>query len=89
MVGTTELAKRVAKKTGVTQKTARAVIQAFLAEIVDEVKKGNRVNLVGFGIFEQRIQKARKARNPKTQAIIKVPQKKKFAFKPSIKIKYL
>ena len=89
MVGISELAKNVAKKTGVSQKQAREVIKAFVDEVVTQVNKGERVNLVGFGIFERRVQKARKARNPRTKAVIHVPEKKKFTFKPSGKVKYL
>ncbi len=89
MVGISELAKNVAKKTGVSQKQAREVIKAFVEEVVTQVNNGERVNLVGFGIFERRVQKARKARNPRTKAVIHIPEKKKFTFKPSGKIKYL
>ncbi|MEM0447077.1 MAG: HU family DNA-binding protein, partial [Thermoplasmata archaeon] len=45
-------------------------------------------NLVGFGIFERRVQKERKARNPRTKQIINIPSKKKFTFRASSKIKY-
>ena len=89
MVGISELAKTVAKKAGVSQKQARAVIKAFVEEVVEQVNKGNKVNLVGFGIFERRVQKSRKARNPRTREIINVPQKKKFTFRASSKVKYL
>jgi DNA-binding protein HU-beta len=89
MVGISELAKSVSKKTGVSQKQAKEVIKAFVDEVIAQVNNGEKVNLVGFGIFERRVQKARKARNPRTKAIIHVPEKKKFAFKPSGKIKYL
>ncbi len=89
MVGISELAKSVSKKTGVSQKQAKEVIKAFVEEVIAQVNSGEKVNLVGFGIFERRVQKARKARNPRTKAIIHVPEKKKFTFKPSGKIKYL
>ncbi len=89
MVGISELAKTVAKKAGVSQKQARVVIKAFIEEVVDQVNKGNKVNLVGFGIFERRVQKARKARNPRTKEVINVPEKKKFVFRASSKVKYL
>ncbi len=88
MVGISEIAKNVAKKSGVSQKQAKVVIKAFVDEVVDQVNKGNKVNLVGFGIFERRVQKARKAMNPRTKEMIRVPSKKKFAFRPSGKIKY-
>lgn len=88
MVGISEISKSVAKKTKVTQRVAREVIKAFLNEIVDSVNNGKKVNLVGFGIFERRVQKERKARNPQTKQIINIPSKKKFTFRASSKIKY-
>ncbi len=88
MVGISELSKNVAKKAKVTQRTAREVVRTFLNEIVDSVNAGKKVNLVGFGIFERRVQKERKARNPQTKQIINVPSKKKFVFRASSKIKY-
>ena len=89
MVGVTELAKPVAKKTNISQKKARQIINAFLEEIVTQVNSGNRVRIVGLGIFERRVQKARRVRNPRTGRIMHVKEKEKFAFKPSAKIKYL
>ncbi len=89
MVGVTELAKPVAKKSGIAQKKAREVINAFLEEVVNQVNKGNRVRIAGLGIFERRIQKARRVRNPRTGKIMRVKEKKKFVFRPSAKIKYL
>ncbi|MBD6955120.1 MAG: HU family DNA-binding protein [Thermoplasmata archaeon] len=88
MVGISEISKNVAKKTKVTQRVAREVIKAFLNEVVDSVNNGKKVNLVGFGIFERRVQKERKARNPQTKQIISIPSKKKFTFRASSKIKY-
>ncbi len=89
MVGVTELAKPVAKKAGVSQKTAKKLINEFLNVVVEEVKNGNKVRIKGLGIFEKRVQKPRNVRNPRTGKIIKVPQKHKFAFRPSGKVKYL
>jgi len=88
MVGISELSKNVSKKANVTQKEAREVIKIFLNEIVNAVNDNKKVNLVGFGIFERRVQKERKARNPQTKQIINVPSKKKFTFRASSKIKY-
>ena len=88
MVGISELSKEVSKTTGTTQKVAREVIKAFLDKIVDEADKKQKINLAGFGIFERKTQKARSAKNPQTRKEIKVPQKEKFVFRPSSKIKY-
>ena len=89
MVGVTELSKKVAKKAGISQKKAREVIYAFLEEIVAQVDKGEKVRIAGLGIFERRIQKERRVRNPRTGKMMKVKAKKKFTFRPSSTIKYL
>ncbi len=89
MVGITELAKPVAKKTGISQKKAREVINTFLDEVIKQVDRGERVRIAGLGIFERRVQKERKVRNPRTGKMMRVKAKKKFAFKPSAKIKYI
>ena len=60
-------------------------IQKFLNIILNEIKKtlkrGERVELRGFGIWSTRIQKARISRNPKTGEKIQTPQKKTIHFK--------
>ena len=89
MVGITELAKPIAKKTGISQKKAREVINIFLDEMLEEVDRGENVRLAGLGIFERRIQKERKVRNPRTGKEMRVKAKKKLVFRPSAKIKYL
>ena len=88
MVGISELSKTVSKKTNTTQKVARNVIKTFLDTVVSEADRSSKINLAGFGIFERKIQQARKARNPQTKKIIDVPAKKKFVFRASSKIKY-
>ncbi len=88
MVGISELAKTVSKKTNTTQKVSRNVIKTFLNSVISEADRNSKINLAGFGIFERKTQKARKARNPQTKNIINVPSKKKFVFRASSKIKY-
>ena len=60
-------------------------IEKFLNIILNEIKKtlkrGERVELRGFGIWSTRIQKARISRNPKTGEKIQTPQKKQFTLK--------
>ncbi|MHB1439868.1 MAG: HU family DNA-binding protein [Cuniculiplasma sp.] len=88
MVGISELSKEVSKKTGQTQKVAREVIKVFLDEVIAEANRKQKINLAGFGIFERKTQKPRTAKNPQTRKEIRVPQKEKFVFRPSSKIKY-
>tara|TARA_B100000575_G_scaffold284564_1_gene278747 strand:- start:109 stop:402 length:294 start_codon:yes stop_codon:yes gene_type:complete len=52
-------------------------------EIKDTLKRGERVELRGFGIFSSKTQKARISRNPKTGEKVNTPQKKTIHFKMS------
>ena len=55
----------------------------ILNEIKQALKKGDRVQLRGFGIFSTNIQKERISRNPKTGEKVNTPQKKTIHFKMS------
>ena len=55
----------------------------ILNEIKRALKKGDRVELRGFGVFSTKIQKARISRNPKTGEKVNTPEKKTIHFKMS------
>ena len=55
----------------------------ILKEIKNTLKRGERVELRGFGVFSSKIQKARISRNPKTGEKINTPAKKTIHFKMS------
>lgn len=76
-----ELIAAVAAKTEVSQKEAGAVVAAVLDEIKDALKKGDKVQLVGFGSFEVRAKAARTGKNPRTGETIEIPASKAPAFK--------
>ena len=77
----TELALAIVEKTDVTKKQALAVIDAFTATVKDEVAKGEKVQLVGFGTFESVQKSARECRNPQTGKTVKVAAKTAPKFK--------
>lgn len=77
----TDLVSAVAEKAGVTKKDAGAVLDALIDEIIGAVKKGDRVQLVGFGTFELRERAARTGLNPQTKEQIEIPASKAPAFK--------
>lgn len=77
----TDLVSAVAEKAGVTKKDAGAVLDALIEEIIGAVKKGDRVQLVGFGTFELRERAARTGLNPQTKEQIEIPASKAPAFK--------
>ena len=76
-----ELVEAMAKKTGATKKATEESINAFIDVVAKALKKGDKVQLVGFGSFEVRKRAARKGRNPQTGAEIKIPAAKAPAFK--------
>jgi integration host factor subunit beta len=55
----------------------------ILTEIKKSLKRGDRVELRGFGVFLTKIQKARISRNPKTGEKVNTPQKRTIHFKMS------
>jgi DNA-binding protein HU-beta len=76
-----ELVDCVASKTGSSKKAAEAALNAVTEAITMSLKKGDKVQLVGFGSFEVRKRAARKGRNPQTGAEIKIPASKAPVFK--------
>ena len=55
----------------------------ILNEIKNTLKRGERVELRGFGVFLSKKQKARISRNPKTGEKVNTPEKKTIHFKMS------
>ena len=84
-----ELVAAVAAKTGDTKKAAEASLEAFIAAVKETLKKGEKVQLVGFGSFEVRKRAARKGRNPQTKEEIKIPASKAPVFRAGKQLKEL
>ena len=63
------------------KKDLEKVVAIVLSEIKNALKRGDRVELRGFGIFSINIQKARISRNPKTGEKVNTPKKKTIHFK--------
>ncbi len=83
----TELVAAVAAETKVTKKEAAAVLDAAIASITKALKKGEKVQLIGFGSFEVRKRAARVGKNPQTGAAVKIPASKAPAFKAGAALK--
>jgi DNA-binding protein HU-beta len=82
-----ELADEVAKKAKLSKKDATAAVEATLGSITGALKKGQKVQLVGFGTFEVRRRKARTGINPQTKAKINIAASKTPAFRPGKALK--
>jgi DNA-binding protein HU-beta len=89
----TELIKKVAEVTGISQKDVRTVLEAVTEAkpgkglISTTLKQGGKVTISGFGTFYLRTRNSRQARNPKTGTSVKVPKRYYPAFKPSKSLK--
>ena len=83
----TEMAKKLASKTGMTQGDAADAVDAIFSTddgqgiIAVELDAGRKVSIAGFGTFETRHRKARMGRNPATGASIHIDAKNVAAFK--------
>ena len=82
-----DLIDAVAKKAGISKKAANDAIDTLITTITKSLKKGEKVTFVGFGTFIVRKRAARRARNPRTQQIIKVPAKKVPVFRPGSELR--
>ena len=65
------------------KKDLEKFVDIIFNEIKRSLKRGERVELRGFGVFSSKIQKARISRNPKTNEKINTPEKKTINFKMS------
>ena len=83
----TELVAAVAQKTGLTKKDAERVVNATVDTLVESLKKGEKVQISGFGIFETKTREARVGRNPRTKETIQIPATRQPVFKASKTLK--
>ena len=77
----TELIAAIAEKSGISKKDAEKALSATIEVIIDAVKADDKVQLVGFGTFEQRQRNARTGINPRTGENIEIAASKVPAFK--------
>ena len=77
----TELIAAIAEKSGLTKKDAEAALTATIDTIVETVAAGDKIQIVGFGTFEQRQRNARTGINPRTGENIEIAASKVPAFK--------
>jgi len=77
----TELINAIAEKAELSKKDADKALKAFVDVVAEELKKGEKVQLVGFGTFEVSERAAREGRNPQTGATMKIAASKTPKFK--------
>ena len=77
----TELIAAVAEKAEISKKDAEKAIKAFTEAVSEELVKGGKIQLVGFGTFEVSERAAREGRNPKTGEAMTIAASKTPKFK--------
>jgi len=82
-----ELIDAVARGTGLTKMETKAIVEGVLTTIGNALKRGENVEIRGFGTFQVRYRRARRMRNPRTGQVIDLPHRKVPFFKPSPELK--
>jgi len=81
-----ELVEAMASAADISKASAEKALNGMLASVTAALKKGGKVTLVGFGTFSVAKRAKRKAKNPRTGEMIKIPAKKVAKFKPGSKL---
>ena len=76
-----ELIAAVAEKAGLSKKDSEKAVNAPLDTITSTLEIGEKVQLVGFGVFDVKVRGARIGRNPKTKEEIAIPESRVPQFK--------
>ena len=77
----TELIAAIAENAELSKKDSEKALKAFVDVVTEELKKGEKVQLVGFGTFEVSERAAREGRNPQTGKTMKIEACKAPKFK--------
>ena len=76
-----ELIAVAAEKAGLSKKDTEKALGAILESVEEALVAGDKVQLVGFGVFDVKSREARTGRNPKTKEVIQIPASKSPVFK--------
>ena len=77
-----DLADAMAEATGAKRAEAAKVVEAVLDAIRDGLKRGEKVTISGFGVFETSRREARQGRNPRTGEAVEIAASTAIKFKP-------
>ena len=83
----TELVAAMAEKAELSKKDSEKALKAFIDVVTEELKSGEKIQLVGFGTFEVAERAAREGRNPQTGETVKIAARVVPGFKAGSKLK--
>jgi len=81
-----QLVDAISRDAEITKADARKALDAFVKNVTESLKAGDRVALVGFGSFSMSKRNARSGRNPQTGVEITIPAKAVIKFKPGTEL---
>jgi nucleoid DNA-binding protein len=82
-----DIVLKIIQETGIKQVVVMGVVQKTFDVIMAALRNGERIELRHFGVFAVKKRKRRIARNPKTGAVVSVPERYKVVFKPGMGMK--
>ena len=85
----TEIVAAISERAEISKKDAEKALKAFTDVVAEELKKGEKVQLVGFGTFEVSERSARQGRNPQTGETIEIAASRTPKFKAGKALKDL
>lgn len=77
-----DIVRNISEEMGLTQQQTKDVVQRTFDSIIEMLAMEGRVELRNFGVFEVKRRAARKARNPRTNIQVEVPERMVVVFKP-------
>ena len=84
-----ELVEEVSRVSDLTKKHSEVIVDTVFESIIEALKRGEKIELRGFGSFRVRERGARRGRNPKTGDPVSIPAKRVPYFKPGKELKEL
>jgi DNA-binding protein HU-beta len=82
-----DLIDEVTRRTGLKKKDVADVVETVFGAMAQELKRHNKVQIVGFGTFEPRRRRARVGRDPRTQEEIRIAASWSLGFRPGKQLK--
>ena len=82
-----EIADQLCQGIGLTSRESREMVDAFYAEIISCLERGEPVRLSGYGVFDVRVKGERPGRNPKTGESVPISARRVVTFHVSNKLK--
>jgi DNA-binding protein HU-beta/integration host factor subunit beta len=77
-----DLVEAITLKTKLPKADVRSVCHELLDAVIVELRRGNRLELRDFGVFETKVRAARRGQNPRTLEKVDVPSRRTVKFKP-------